>query len=382
MKLPTLYKRTKTGAITQWTIEAKNGATRTHHGQVGGKIVTSEWYISEATNVGRSNARDIQEQAEFEAKALWKKREEKNYFTNVKDVDKLVFREPMRANKWADANKGKRKVEFPVFVQPKLDGMRATIDLATGARSRGNKEWLTAIHIVESLAPVFKKYPFLKLDGELYCDKYAKDFNAISKLIKRTKPTAQDLKNAKEHIRFHWYDICDEDMNFGERYEMIRAIMGEFGHLLKDTVVMVETHIADSLEYLMQLQGQFLEESYEGAMVRLDAPYEFARTWSILKMKEFVDEEFLIVDIIEGGGNKTGMAVKCMLKFHDGRIFPSTIKGQFPFLKEIWKNKKDYIGKQYATCKYFELTPVKEDGTGGIPKFSNCDRFRPAPSVD
>lgn len=258
---------------------------------------------------------------------------------------------------------------------------RCVIDLQTGARSRGNKPWLTAIHIVESLKPVFEKYPFLKLDGELYCDKYAKDFNAISKLIKRTKPSAQDLANAKEHIRFHWYDICDEDMNFSERSELIKEIMGEFGHVLKDTVVMVETHVADSIEYLKQLQGQFLDESYEGAMVRLDEPYEFSRTWSLLKMKEFVDEEFLIVDIIEGGGNKTGMAVKCMLKFHDGRIFPSTIKGQFPFLKEIWQNKKDYIGK-YATCKYFELTPAKEDGTGGIPKFSNCDRFRDAPSKD
>jgi ATP-dependent DNA ligase len=249
------------------------------------------------------------------------------------------------------------------------------------AKSRGNKQWLCAQHIVDALQVVFAKYPNLMLDGELYCDKYAKDFNAISKLIKRTKPTAQDLANAKKYIRFHWYDVCDEEENFTERNELIKEIMKEFGKELKDTVVYVETYRARNLEDLKEFHGQFLNDSYEGTMVRQDVPYEFSRTSAIMKMKDFVDDEFLIVDVEEGGGNKTGLAVKCILKFHDGRLFPSTIKGQFPMLKEIWENKDAYIGK-YATCKYFELTPVKADGTGGIPKFSNCDRFRDAPSVD
>jgi DNA ligase-1 len=382
MTLPTLYKRAKTGAITQWTIEAANGATRTVHGQVGGKLITSEWYHAESTNVGRSNQRDPQEQAEFEAKALWTKRAEKNYFENIDDVDKLVFREPMRAKKWADENKGKKSVAFPVFVQPKLDGMRAVITKNDGARSRGNKPWVTVPHILESLKPVFEKYPNLMLDGELYCDEYAKDFNAISKLIKRTKPSADDLENSRRHVRFHWYDICDEDLDFSERCDFIADVMNEFGHLLADTIVEVKTYVANDASELSNYHGMFLSESYEGTIVRQDWPYEFARTAAVLKMKDFVDEEFLIVDIEEGGGNKTGLAVKCILRFHDGRTFPSTIKATFPILKEIWENRNDYIGKQYATCKYFELTPVKEDGTGGIPKFSNCDRFRPAPSED
>lgn len=122
MQLPTLYKRSKLGAVTQWTIEAKDGATRTIHGQVGGKLVTSTWYQSETTNEGRANERDPVAQAEFEAQALWKKREEKNYFTDINEIDNLVFREPMRAKKWCDENKGKKSVPFPVFVQPKLDG--------------------------------------------------------------------------------------------------------------------------------------------------------------------------------------------------------------------------------------------------------------------
>jgi DNA ligase-1 len=381
MELPTLYKRTKTGAITQWTIEAKDGATRSTHGQVDGKLVTSTWYIAETTNEGRSNERDPVAQAEFEAQAIWKKREEKNYFTDINEIDNLVFQEPMRAKKWGDENKGKKSVPFPVFVQPKLDGMRSTIDEDTGARSRGNKEWVSIPHVLEALVPVFEKYPDLKLDGELYCDKFAKDFNKISKLIKRGSMDEKQLADSKKYIRFHWYDICDEDMKFSDRQKLIAKIMSEFKDQLADAVVEVETRVAASAEELADVYGQYIEDLYEGAIVRQDLPYEYARSKSVLKMKEFIDEEFKILDVIEGGGNKTGLAVKCILEFRDGRQFPSTIKGPFPFLQEVWENKESYIGK-YATCKYFELTPEKEGGLGGIPKFSNCDRFRNAPSSD
>ena len=70
MKLPTLYSRTSTGSVQEWTIEVENGAYRTHHGKVGGKIVTTEWTSTEATNVGRANERDVEAQALFEAQAL------------------------------------------------------------------------------------------------------------------------------------------------------------------------------------------------------------------------------------------------------------------------------------------------------------------------
>lgn len=385
MKLPTLYKRTKTGAITQWSIEALNGATRTIHGQVGGKIQTSEWYKCETTNKGRANQRNPQEQAVFEAEAEWKKRKEKNYFESPDEVDNIVFREPMRAKKWEDENKGKKSVKFPVFVQPKLDGMRCVLMLENGkvvAKSRGNKYWVTVPHILKAVEPIFDVFKGLMMDGELYCDKYAKDFNMISKLIKRTKPSAEDLKKSEEHIRFHWYDVCDEDSIFSDRNLFIKEMFEVYSDELKDAAVYVETYKANTLEELKDFHGQFLSESYEGTIVRQDWPYEFTRTAGVLKMKDFIDEEFLIRGIEEGGGNKTGLAVKCILEFRDGRLFPSTIKAPFDVLKEIWDNKDEYIDKKYATCKYFELTPEKEDGGGGIPKFSNCDRFRDAPSVD
>jgi hypothetical protein len=190
MQLPTLYKRTKTGAITQWTIEAKDGATRTVHGQVGGKLVTSQWYKAETTNAGRANQRDPQEQAEAEAKSIWKKREEKNYFTDINEIDNLVFREPMRAKKWKDENKGKKKVKFPVYVQPKLDGCLSKDTLVH------TDIGLKSLHEIVDLGQASEVLSFNESTGK----------SEMRKILNRMK-NFSDIKETS----FQWYSLELED---------------------------------------------------------------------------------------------------------------------------------------------------------------------------
>ena len=165
MKLPTLYSRTTKGAVQEWTIEVGDGLPmyRTIHGQQNGKLITSEWFTCEATNVGRANERTNVEQAIFVAESIWKKKQEKKYSENLDNIDCREFQEPMLAKNWDDR---KDKISFPLFCQPKLDGMRAIIT-KDGAKSRNGKEWLTIPHILEALKPVFDAHPELVLDGEL-----------------------------------------------------------------------------------------------------------------------------------------------------------------------------------------------------------------------
>lgn len=119
-KLPTLFSRASTGALREWTIEVSDCGYRTHSGVVGGKITTSDWYLVEATNVGRANERTVSEQALFNAKQAWKKKTETGYFEDASKVDDSVgYVEPMLAKKWEDRVD---KVVFPVYCQPKLDG--------------------------------------------------------------------------------------------------------------------------------------------------------------------------------------------------------------------------------------------------------------------
>lgn len=119
MQLQTLYARTTTGAVQEWTIEIVDGKFRTHHGQVGGKITTTQWTTAQETNAGRANMRTASEQALFEAQALWKKKKDSGSFEDINDVDKQTFVEPMLAKKWEDFSDA---ISYPVYTQAKLDG--------------------------------------------------------------------------------------------------------------------------------------------------------------------------------------------------------------------------------------------------------------------
>jgi DNA ligase-1 len=368
--LPTLYSRTSTGAIQEWTIEVKDGRCRVHHGQVGGKIVTTLWTVCKATNVGRANERNESAQALFEATALWKKKSQSGCFESITDIDQSFYIEPMLAKKWEDLEK---KVSFPLFCQPKLDGMRAVIS-RHGAFTRNGKPWLTIPHILADLAPLFEQYPDLILDGELYCHGLHDDFNKISSLIKKTKPTLADIIESSEIIEFWWYDIADSTRSFKERTTFIREAYEQL-NLNEGSVVLVETSEVTTKETLDELYGKFMEDGFEGQMIRTDKPYEFKRSATLLKRKEFQDEEYEIVGIYEGNGNKSGMAGYAVMKREDGVTFRSNIKGSHDFLKDLLPKADSLVGT-FATIKYFNLTP------DGIPRFPYLTRLRDGKGQD
>mgnify|MGYP003330811890 CR=1 FL=1 len=124
MKLETIYKQTKTGATQEWTIEVVGNKYRTISGQTDGKKVTNEWTVVYGKNEGRANATTDKEQAMKEAEAKRKLKLERGYFENIKHIGKKQYFEPMLAAKWEDY---KDKVEYPIFSQPKLDGIRCIV---------------------------------------------------------------------------------------------------------------------------------------------------------------------------------------------------------------------------------------------------------------
>jgi len=375
MKLDTLYSRATTGALREWTVEYEEGKFRTHSGQIGGKITTSKWYSVTAMNVGRANERGLLEQSKFQAEAKWKKKVDGGYTPDLKSVDvSTLFIKAMLAKKWEDR---KDKIEYPVYTQPKLDGMRAIIT-KDGAKSRNGKPWVTIPHILKSLEPIFKVYPNLVLDGELYNHEYKEDFNTISSLAKKTKPTEQDLKDSADKLQFWWYDIipvdgfCKEDTIFSDRFKEMVNLSNEYK---LSSIILVPTYYHDSEEELNNNYKDFIELGYEGGMVRLNSKYDRKRSNSLLKRKDFTDSEYKIVSIEEGKGNKTNMAGFMVLEKSDGTQFHSNIKGNHEFLKNLLVEKETYIGS-YATCTYFNLTP------DGIPRFPYVTRLRDGKGVD
>ena len=365
MKLETIYKKTKTGATQEWTIEVVGNKYRSHSGQVGGQITTNEWTICYGKNVGRANETTDKEQAMAEAVAKRTKKLESGYFENIKHINKTQYFEPMLASKWEDS---KDKIKYPIYSQAKLDGIRCIVT-KDGMFSRNGKPIISAPHIIDSLRNLFVVNPDLIFDGELYCDKFANDFNKIVSLVKKSKPTDADLKESKKYIEYHIYDLPSSNKNFLHRAYDLGILFETYLEMGKYCGI-VDTRKVNNEDEVIEQYELLVEAGYEGQMLRLDREYENKRSKFLMKHKTFVDEEYTILDIVEGEGNRTGTAGYMVFETIEGKPFKSNVKGTWDETAEMLKSKKKLIGKQ-ATIKYFNLTP---DGIPRFPYVINIDR--------
>jgi DNA ligase-1 len=313
---------------------------------------------------------------------------ESGYALDPIDAQKKKFYEPMLAHNYKDR---KSEIKYPLFSQPKLDGIRCVVRKEDGklvGRTRNGKEIECIPHILKSLNGYFLAHPKAILDGELYNHDLRDNFNKITSLVRKQKPIQSSkmtnnafakkctefqerLIEAESTIQYHIYDApyinehCTETTSFEFRINELKNSLNQNKY-----IVLVETTEVYNEDNLDNIYNQYLEQGYEGQMVRKDEKYENKRSTSLLKRKEFVDAEYRVVDIDIGNGNRSGTA-KHLVCYCDKtkKTFNSNIKGNFDYLKEIYENRKEYIG-QMATIKYFQLTP------DGIPRFPYAISFR------
>lgn len=358
---PTLYKRTTTGKIQIWFVEVEGDRYRTTSGQIDGKKVTTEWTVAKPKNTGKANATTGAQQAVAEVNAMYEKQRKRDYRDSIDQVDQIERFKPMLADKWGDR---KHKVtETYVHMQPKLDGIRC-IAKADGLWTRNGERIHGAPHIHEQLQPLFNKIPDLILDGELYNHEFKDDFNAIVSCVKKTKPTEEDLKLSAERIQYWVYDM-PSDKNFGERNKIMQNIVdiGLAGEA--DNAIVITSTAEVHKDDIDKHAAIYIEAGFEGAMVRLPGKYENKRSKTLLKWKEFQDEEFPIVDIQEGDGNRAGMAARVVLSLPDGRTFSAGLIGNVDYCKQLLLNKDKHIGEM-GTVVFQHYTP---DGVPRFPKF-------------
>ena len=340
--LPTVYSPKSNENIQQWTIFIKDNMFWTEAGQVGGKLTLSK------PTVAKGNSRKTpQEDAFARAEKKWKDRMERSGFSTREEAQsaktKKKFIEPMLAY-----NVNKVNYAFPIYAQPKLDGMRAIIT-KDGAFTRRGKRWVSIPHILKELTEkVFSKNPDVILDGELYSHEYKDNFDKIASIIKRTKPTSEDLKLSKKYAKFHCYDIID-DNSYSERMQKINELINN----CKFSVTVFTVSCINE-EQVESAHKSFLKDGYEGSILRVqDAPYTPGRSKNLLKKKDWMDDEFTILDIIEGEGNKAGMAGSVDIQLWK-TVGNANIKASHDRLKEIWENREQYIGTN-AKVQYFGI---------------------------
>ena len=86
----------------------------------------------------------------------------------------------------------------------------------------------------------------------------------------------------------------------------------------------------------------------------LKAPYRNGRTFDLMKIKDFFDDEGIIEDVTEGSGKNKGTAI-FLVRLKNGEKIKITSVGSLEQRKEYFENAASYIGKA-LTYKYQNLT--------------------------
>jgi ATP-dependent DNA ligase len=262
------------------------------------------------------------------------------------------MQKPMLAHKFDES-----RVDWsqPVYIQAKLDGVRCLFT-KDGAYSRTGKHFKNLAHIELALIPFFKQNPDVILDGELYNHKLKNDFEKIISLVRKQKPTADDRLDAQHLVQFHVYDYFD-----GVKYDSYKTRMKQLVtssiYTPDHTVMYVPAKLVDSYNYARDVHAEFLDQGYEGSIIRLDGLYKHGRSYDLMKFKDFSDTEATIIGYEAGKGKRTGTLGKFLMQDDEGIKFgcPPGKGYTYKDLANMLRNVHDYIG-QRATFTYFQRT--------------------------
>ena len=296
MKLKKIFKKASTGKIVEWEIEIVENKYRTITGQKNGKKIINQWTVCEGKNLGKTNETSPEQQALKEAQASRTKKLEKDYKESEEEVSDIGYFKPMLAHEYKENSF--QTFELPIFCQPKLDGIRGEL-FGEEMKSRNGKLFTSVPHIVEEfIFKVAENYPSISFDGELYNHEYKENFNEIASIVKRQKLTDDDLYKSKTYMQYWVYDLFDFEnpkLKFDERFKLLTDIFKTCD--LSDSFVRVPTTLIRTEGELDKKYEQYVEDGYEGQMVRLNREYENKRSKFLLKRKEFITEEFIVLDI-------------------------------------------------------------------------------------
>jgi len=262
----------------------------------------------------------------------------------------MMINKPMLAHKYDDS-----RVDWsqPVYIQPKLDGVRCLFT-KHGAYSRSGKKFMNLRHIEIALKPFFDKQPDVTLDGELYNHKLKNDFEKIISLVRKQKPTDNDRIDALKLVQFHCYDYFD-----GVMYDSYRTRQNQLvcSDIYDDQIKYVPAKLVSSYKTARAIHTKFLAHGYEGSIIRLDGLYKHGRSYDLMKFKDFSDAEATIVGYELGKGKRQGTLGKFLMQDDEGVQFgcPPGKGYNYKDLANMLLKINDYIG-QRATFTYFQRT--------------------------
>jgi hypothetical protein len=190
------------------------------------------------------------------------------------------------------------------------------------------------------------------------------EFEEIISVIRKQEPATPE---AQAVVQYHVYDMPRDGTNpgagFGDRTVKLGLVMAKARPMLK----LVETQLIRDREELLAYRKSCQRAGYEGAMARsATTPYEEGkRSANLLKLKEFLEEDFPIVGVEEGIGKMAGCAIfvcttdqtHCRqgCEVVESQCFRVKLEGELEGLKKYLTDESTWRDKKLSV-KFFSYT--------------------------
>jgi ATP-dependent DNA ligase len=236
----------------------------------------------------------------------------------------------------------KDKLQYPLFIQPKLDGVRLLarydndhVELYT--RRLHNITGFEKIkHVLLDMFRASGLKTFI-VDGELYS--HGMDLQTISGIV-RNESISEDIKDQLQYHVFDFFDVDQQTMPFAKRHELLKSFIKAMT-ASSDMIILNPTSFAENAEDADKLYKNYVKHGYEGVIYKSDnKPYEFdfnkeKRSGWYLKRKKQEDAEFEIVDFTHGKGKDIDCIV-FTLQGPNGKTFNCVPNGTYEYRKELY----------------------------------------------
>lgn len=298
-------------------------------------------YILTGKNIGKKNETTVFTQALINARSKYLKKLQSAAINVHKD---RFF--PVAVHKYDEKPKDELKhIRYPAIVQRKLDGGRAVAYWDSDKKkavmyTRKLKNIDGVKHIYDALDILFpqinKKYKGVYFDGEIY--KHGLSLQDITGHMRRdtdSKTTTREERENKEipALEYHIFDVFfpkgSNDMKNLPLLERKIIVDNIFNINTSKVLKKVKSHIARNEQRETELYNQFLEEKYEGSIVKnMNAPYEFGigreiRTYQMRKRKPRYSDEYKLVGYTEGEQGKDKGAILWILETEGSTDHPA-----------------------------------------------------------
>lgn len=326
----------KLKSIQTWSIrpEYSQGGYTVTHGSVDGKK-TDKFRTVKPKNIGKANETTLREQIDAEIYARYNKQITNECYVKVLG-DTPHHIEPQLA---LDATKVPHRIPWEkgeMIASRKMDGVRAIWDWTKGKfiSRKGTPYNVPRLEIAMIEAGVTNN-----LDGELYIHGVN-----LGDLVGSARTVGGQYN---DQLEFHVFDVVMAEVSYKLRLNCLQCLAP------MDGIVIVK-HNPITPETLKSVHDHYVSEGYEGVMLRdATAPYAVGeRTTSLFKYKEFMSEEFTIVDVVPDNNGTQGLLV---VQVGDKTV-TVRMKGTDKYRQELLADKDSLIGDS-ATVRFFGYTP-------------------------